>query len=693
MPRLMHGQTGQPSFEPGDNNLQALWRPINRQPVGERICVQKLACTARIHVCPMPLFFSRFLLIALFGWLPYQAMAAPQFEDTMAQRTLACVACHGKEGRAGPDGYYPRLAGKPDGYLYNQLLNFRAGRRHYGLMTGLVDPLTDAYLMEIAQYFSKLDLPYPPPQPAVASPQVLQQGRLLVTQGDAARKIPACTQCHGQALTGVAPNIPGLLGLSRDYLNAQLGGWQTRQRRAQAPDCMAHIAEQLTTPDVAAVAHWLASQPLPANTHAVTTLPPVPPGTQRSSCGSAPLPAALEKAATTPQAATPVRPAPALIAQGAYLARAGNCMACHTARGGPPFAGGRGIETPFGTVFSSNLTADTSTGLGRWSSTDFWQAMHHGRSKDGRVLNPAFPYTSFTHITRADSDALFAFLQTVPASRQPNTAHAMRWPFGTQAALTVWRALYFKPSVYQADPAQPAEWNRGAYLVRGLGHCGACHTPRNALGASKNELDLAGGMIPRQNWYAPSLRSALEAGLPDGNLPHLAALLKTGVSPSGSATGPMAEVVLNSTQHLSDSDLRAMAVYLKSLPSPAPHSTVPVRHDEASRSVPGNGAKLYEAHCVQCHGAQGEGVPGAYPPLARNRAVTMADTTNLVQRVLLGGFAPATAGNPRPFGMPPFVLQLKDKETAALLTHIRTNWGNRAPPVTELDVARARNQP
>lgn len=630
-------------------------------------------------------FFSRILLLALFGWLPLQAVSAPKFEDSMAQRTLACVACHGKQGRAGPDGYYPRLAGKPAGYLYNQLLNFRDGRRHYGLMTGLVDPLTDAYLMEIAQYFSQLDLPYPAPQPAVAPKVVLERGRVLVTQGDATRKLPACTQCHGQALTGVAPNIPGLLGLPRDYLSAQLGGWQTKQRRAQAPDCMAHIAGQLTTQDVAAIAHWLAAQALPANSQAVASLPP---GAQRISCGSAPL-----LAVTTPTAATPASPVPALIAQGAYLARAGDCMACHTARGGAPFAGGRAIVTPFGTVFSSNLTSDTSTGIGRWSAADFWQAMHHGRSKDGRLLNPAFPYTSFTQITRADSDTLFAYLQTVPPSRQVNTEHALRWPFGTQAALTVWRALYFTPGIYQADAAQTADWNRGAYLASGLGHCGACHTPRNAPGASKSGFDLAGGLIPMQNWYAPSLRSSEEAGVSDWSPQDIATLLKTGVHPGGAATGPMAEVVRNSTQYLSSNDLSAMTVFLKSLATPASQGTGPVRHNEASQSAPGNGARLYEAHCVQCHGDRGEGVSGAYPPLAHNRAVTLSDTANLVQMVLYGGYAPATAGNPRPFGMPPFVLKMNDKETAAVLTYIRNAWGNKAPLVTELEVARAREQP
>jgi cytochrome c553 len=215
------------------------------------------------------------------------AHAAP-FEDTIAQRTQACTACHGPQGRAAPDGYYPRLAGKPAGYLYNQLLNFREGRRHYNLMTQLVDPLSDAYLMEIAQYFSSLDAPYPAPQPATVEAAVMERGRQLVMQGNVAQKVPACVQCHGQAMTGVAPNIPGLLGLPRDYLSAQLGAWRSGQRRAHAPDCMAHVVERLADGDVHAVASWLAAQPLPANTHPATTLPPNGPQTIALACGSAP---------------------------------------------------------------------------------------------------------------------------------------------------------------------------------------------------------------------------------------------------------------------------------------------------------------------------------------------------------------------------------------------------------------------
>ena len=205
----------------------------------------------------------RFLALALtasaLAALP--ASAAPPFEDSMAQRVLACTGCHGPQGRAAPDGYYPRIAGKPPVYLYNQLLNFRDGRRRYGLMTGLLAPLDDAYLREIADHFAALDVAYPPPQPPKESAAVVEQGRLLVVQGDPARRIPACVQCHGEAMMGVAPSIPGLLGLPRDYLNAQLGAWRTGTRRAQAPDCMHEVAKALTPQDISAVSAWLAAQP------------------------------------------------------------------------------------------------------------------------------------------------------------------------------------------------------------------------------------------------------------------------------------------------------------------------------------------------------------------------------------------------------------------------------------------------
>ncbi|MFG6458775.1 c-type cytochrome [Roseateles sp. BYS96W] len=205
------------------------------------------------------------------------ASSAEPAPDTLAQRALACTGCHGKQGRAAPDGYYPRLAGKPAGYLHNQLLNFRDGRRDYGLMSELIAPLSDAYLKELAGYFASLDLPYPPPQAPTLPTPALARAEQLVRHGDPARQLPACTACHGERLTGTQPVVPGLLGLSRDYLNGQLGAWRSGQRRAQPPDCMAQIAQALTDADIHALTQYLAGQPMPADPHPAAALAAPPP--------------------------------------------------------------------------------------------------------------------------------------------------------------------------------------------------------------------------------------------------------------------------------------------------------------------------------------------------------------------------------------------------------------------------------
>ncbi len=253
------------------------------------------------------LFKGFFLAAAALGAGPLSAQTPARFADDMAERTRACTACHGEQGRAGPDGYYPRLAGKPAGYLHNQLRNFAQGRRHYDLMARLVDPLTDEYLGEMAQYFANLQLPYPAPTANNAiTPERLAKGQQLVTQGDATRGLPACTQCHGVRLTGVQPNVPGLLGLPLDYLNAQLGAWQTAQRRAHAPDCMAEIVKRMPAQDLIAVSSWLARQPLPADTRPAERPPAGPALPQALRCGSAPeLSAELS---TKPSAASSAAP-------------------------------------------------------------------------------------------------------------------------------------------------------------------------------------------------------------------------------------------------------------------------------------------------------------------------------------------------------------------------------------------------
>ena len=383
-----------------------------------------------------------------------------------------------------------------------------------------------------------------------------------------------------------------------------------------------------------------------------------------------------------------------LVAQGAYLARAGNCVSCHTAPGEVPYAGGRALTTPFGTVYASNLTADAATGLGRWNAQHFWRALHHGRSKDGRLLAPVFPYNHTSLITRADSDALFAFFQSLAPVARATPAHELRWPFGTQAAFAVWRSVYFKPATFHADVQQSPEWNRGAYLIQGLGHCAACHSARDALGASGALDDLSGGVMPGVNWYAPSLLSVPETDLAHTPTAEIVRLLKTGQSSHAWVSGPMGEVVQNSTQYLRDDDLRAMATYLQSRAQQAlrdprePDPAAPWRKPSA-RSV-ANGAAVYKDHCAQCHGEQGQGKAEVYPALAGNRAVHMPNITNLVQTLTYGGFSPVTHVQPQPYGMPPFVLTLSDRDMADVLTHIRQQWGNQAPTVTEFDVSRVR---
>lgn len=398
--------------------------------------------------------------------------------------------------------------------------------------------------------------------------------------------------------------------------------------------------------------------------------------------------------AVTPPATTANPNDPNTIERGRYLSVLGNCQACHTTRGGTPFAGGLGVVTPFGTVYGSNLTPSDS-GLGTSSADDFWRALHHGQGRDGRWLNPAFPYNNTTQISREDSDALFAFFGSLPPDDTPVPAHDMRWPYNTQFALKAWRTLYFKAGDGAPPPEGAAPSSgllRGAYLVNGLGHCSACHVPRDALGGQGDMLGLSGGLIPMQRWYAPSLLDPAEAGLQHWTVDEIVALFRDGRARDAVVSGPMAEVVQHSTQHWKPDDLHAMASYLKQLP-PETTSNLKDRPAPDSRTLTAGGQR-YEQHCAQCHGTQGEGVTSngafAYPPLVGNRTVTMESPANLVQIVLNGGFAPATEGHPRPFGMPPFVLQLNDAELAEVLTYVRTQWGNQAPPVSALDVQQLR---
>jgi mono/diheme cytochrome c family protein len=370
-----------------------------------------------------------------------------------------------------------------------------------------------------------------------------------------------------------------------------------------------------------------------------------------------------------------------VIERGEYLARAGDCVACHTAPGGREFAGGRAMPTPFGNLWVPNITPDDRYGIGRWSADDFYQMMHTGRRKDGTLLYPAMPFASYTKVTRADSDAIYAYVMSVPPVAQPNRPHELHFPFNNRELLVGWRALYFREGEFARDPKQSKEWNRGAYLVQGLAHCAMCHTPINALGGSSESKAFEGGMIPNQNWYAPSLTSNREAGLGEWSIDDIVDLLQAGASHRGAVYGPMAEVVYDSLQYLDDADVRAMAVYLKSLP-PAGEPPLPETAHLVQPAVMEQGRQIYARECAMCHGDEGKGSAPAYPPLANNQSIEMASPVNPIRMVLNGGYAPGTRRNARPYGMPPFAQILDDDEVAAVVTYIRVAWGNRGTPVT-----------
>ena len=379
---------------------------------------------------------------------------------------------------------------------------------------------------------------------------------------------------------------------------------------------------------------------------------------------------------TAPNATTQV------IDKGEYLARAGDCVACHTTPGGQEFAGGRAMPTPFGNLYVPNITPDEETGIGTWNADEFYRMMHTGVSRDGTLLYPAMPFASYTKVTREDSDAIYAYLMSVPPAKQKNRPHELRFPYNQRELLVGWRTLYFREGEYKPSPDKSAQWNRGAYLVQGLGHCAMCHTAVNALGGSSESKAFEGGMIPNQNWYAPSLTSNREAGLGNWSIKDISDLLQTGVSHRSTVYGPMAEVTYNSLQYLSDEDVQAMAVYLKELPQrdsePPPTSQARL----VSPNVMEVGRRVYAKQCAMCHGDEGKGHPPSYPPLAGNQSITMSSPVNSLRMVLNGGYPPGTKKNPRPHGMPPFSHVLNDDEVAAVVTYIRVAWENSGTPVT-----------
>ncbi len=359
-----------------------------------------------------------------------------------------------------------------------------------------------------------------------------------------------------------------------------------------------------------------------------------------------------------------------LITRGEYLARVGDCIACHTAPGGKPFAGGLVMETPFGSITTPNITPDKKTGIGEWTDEQFYRAMHEGIDDKGTYLYPVFPFPWYTKVTRDDDLAIKAYLFSLPPENAPRKPYHMAFPFNIREGLLAWRTAFFKPDTFKPDPAKSAELNHGAYLVEGLGHCGECHNHNNILGASDWSGRLSGGEI--QGWYAPNITSDGKEGVGHWSEEDIVTFLHTGAAAGkGVALGPMMETINDSLSHLSDADLHAMAVYLKSFTGQETYKPLDAAQTQTVASV---AAPTYLSFCASCHGVQGRGVQGMIPALAGNGAVTTQGPQDMI-RVVLGGLEAAHGLAP----MPALGTAMSDQQVADAINYARTAWGNAAP--------------
>ena len=361
------------------------------------------------------------------------------------------------------------------------------------------------------------------------------------------------------------------------------------------------------------------------------------------------------------------------IERGRYLVNAGDCASCHTDQGGQAYAGGLALPTPFGIIYSTNITPDRVTGIGNWSEEDFYRAMHNGIRRDGKHLYPAFPYPWFTKVSQDDVSAIKAFLNTLTPVRQENRPTKLVWPLNEREVMAGWNELYFRDDAFVEDPKKSEQWNRGAYLVEGLGHCGACHTATNVLGAAKTTQNLKGGDFG-EHWYAPSLTGHLRHGLGEWSAAEIVEYLKTGANSKSAAAGPMAEVVKNSTQYLSDSDLNAIATYLKDFPV----EKTATQAAEIDKQALSRGEALYVDNCTGCHMENGEGLTEVFPSLKASSAVQATLPDTVIHVVLAGAKAAATPSKPTGLAMPAFDRKLDDKQIADLVNYIRNAWGNHA---------------
>jgi mono/diheme cytochrome c family protein len=379
-----------------------------------------------------------------------------------------------------------------------------------------------------------------------------------------------------------------------------------------------------------------------------------------------------------------VEPTPEDVTRGKALTDAGDCASCHTADAAKPFAGGKPIDTPFGVIYAPNLTPDRATGLGAWSDDDFYRALRFGVARDGSRYYPAFPYPNFTKLTRQDIFAIRAYLATLTPIQHAPRAPELRWPFNYRVVMRGWNWLFFQPGILMPDQQKSAEWNRGRYLVEGVSHCGACHTPKNMFGADRRGQAYGGGRVA--GMFAPRLDGAARSGLKSWSVEDITEYLQSGRNAKSHAGELMSEVVVNSTSKMSDADIRAIAVYLKDLPAGKrePKVTPPQPSQMA------DGKKLYDGACIACHEDDGSGSPRIYPPLPGNANLQSADALSTLRIILDGAETVTTPRAPNKGSMPGYAAKMTDQQIADVTNYIRNAWGNAAPLVTADQVAKAR---
>lgn len=382
---------------------------------------------------------------------------------------------------------------------------------------------------------------------------------------------------------------------------------------------------------------------------------------------------------------SPAQPEYDQYARGSYIATLGDCTACHTIDAKKPFAGGVKLQTPFGTLVGANITPDRETGIGKWSYDDFRRAMTEGVGHGGKRLYGAMPFTAYTKMSDRDLQDLWAWMQTVQPVHNPVESNQLPFPFNIRTSLMVWNWINFDKGAFQPDRNKSAGWNRGAYLVQGLGHCGTCHTPKNFLGGDKSGQFLGGEVV--EGWYAPNLSASEHSGLGKWTPEDIITYLRTGVNRYDIASGPMADAVRHSTQYWRDEDLKAVATYLKGGEKGSEKVPQPISASDDRMKL---GAQIYEAKCSACHSPGGRGEKNIFPQLADNPLINQQDATSLIRVVAAGSRGVDSNLRPTAPAMPSFAGSLSDDHIAAVLTYIRNSWGNAAAPVEAGDVKKVK---